>query len=125
MQAARLHGFRILLVDDSTEIVDIMKQLLEMEEAVVTAFHDPLQVIEHAKATHYDVIISDIGMPGMDGHQLIGELRKINHLQKTPAIALSGYGDKVSSTLSGFDQHLTKPVQYEVLIETIEGLRIS
>lgn len=125
VQAARLHGFRILLVDDSTEIVDIMKQLLEMEEAVVTAFHDPLQVVEHAKATHYDVIISDIGMPGMDGHQLIGELRKINHLQKTPAIALSGYGDKVSSTLSGFDQHLTKPVQYEVLIETIEGLRIS
>ncbi|CAG8871550.1 Sensor histidine kinase RcsC [Pseudomonas fluorescens] len=125
VQAARLHGMKVLLIDDSIEILEIMKQLLEMEEAEVIAFHDPLQVVEHARDTHFDVIISDIGMPGMDGHQLIGELRKINHLQKTPAIALTGYGDKAASALSGFDQHLTKPVQYEVLIETIEGLYAS
>jgi two-component system CheB/CheR fusion protein len=122
----RLDGVTVLLVDDSAEVLETLKMLLEMEEAEVSAFVMPLEGLEAAKTGHYDVIISDVGMPLMNGHELMRELRKIPHIQGVPAIALTGYGaqsDIDEARKSGFDSHLGKPVSYDSLIETIEELR--
>ncbi|TFF41781.1 CheR family methyltransferase [Pseudomonas sp. RIT623] len=124
----RLSGVRVLLVDDSVEILEVMQQLLEMESAEVEAHSDPHAALEAAVAGRYDVILSDIGMPGMDGHALIKALRALEHLRYIPAIALTGYGasaDQYKSRQSGFDRHLNKPVGYDELIEAIEALNGS
>lgn len=124
----RLSGVRVLLVDDSVEILEVMQQLLEMESAEVEAHSDPHAALEAAVDGRYDIILSDIGMPGMDGHALIKALRALEHLRYTPAIALTGYGasaDQYKSRQSGFDRHLNKPVGYDELIEAIENLNGS
>ncbi|RCL24172.1 chemotaxis protein [Pseudomonas sp. AFG_SD02_1510_Pfu_092] len=127
-QDGRLSGIRVLLVDDSVDVLEVMQQLLEMECAEVSAFSDPRQALEAAAQGSYDIILSDIGMPVMDGHALIKALRGLSHLQHTPAIALTGYGasaDQHKSRQSGFDRHLNKPVGYDELVEAIETLHGS
>ncbi|HKS14338.1 MAG TPA: CheR family methyltransferase [Pseudomonas sp.] len=124
----RLKGLKVLLVDDSAEILSVMRTLLEMEEARVNAFSEPLLALENASHEHYDVILSDIGMPRMDGHELVSALRQTKLHRFTPAIALTGYDmghDPHKTRDAGFDRHLTKPVQYEELVETIETLCAS
>ncbi|MGF6394589.1 CheR family methyltransferase [Pseudomonas plecoglossicida] len=123
--AGRLSGIQVLLVDDSLEILEVMQQLLQMESAEVEAYSDPQAALEAAANGRYDIILSDIGMPFMDGHALIKALRCLQHLRYTPAIALTGYGasaDQYKSRQSGFDCHLNKPVGYDELVETIEAL---
>lgn len=121
----RLNGIRVLLVDDSVEVLAVMQELLEMESATVHAFSKPREALDAAAGEEYDIILSDIGMPVMDGHALIKALRGYVHLRHTPAIALTGYGasaDQHKSRQSGFDRHLNKPVGYDELVETIEAL---
>jgi two-component system CheB/CheR fusion protein len=112
-------------VDDSVEVLEIMQELLEMENASVRAFSRPREALEVASGEAFDIILSDIGMPVMDGHALIKALRSHAHLRHTPAIALTGYGasaDQHKSRQSGFDRHLNKPVGYDELVEAIETL---
>ncbi|EKT4467716.1 PAS domain-containing protein [Pseudomonas putida] len=121
----RLEGIRVLLVDDAPDVLEIMQQLLEMEGAQVHAFSDPRAALQAAAGSEYDIILSDIGMPDMDGHALIKALRESPHLSTIPAIALTGYGasaDQYKSRQSGFDRHLNKPVAYDELVEAIEAL---
>ncbi len=121
----RLNGIRVLLVDDSVEVLAVMQELLEMESATVNAFSKPREALDAAAGEEYDIILSDIGMPVMDGHALIKALRGYVHLRHTPAIALTGYGasaDQYKSRQSGFDRHLSKPVGYDELVEAIEAL---
>jgi two-component system CheB/CheR fusion protein len=124
-QKGRLKGLKILLVDDSPEVIEVMRMLLEMEDALVKSFSEPLLALHNATDEHYDIILSDIGMPVMDGHELIQSLRQTKLHKFTPAIALTGYGVAVEAQKAksaGFDRHLCKPVQYEELVETIETL---
>jgi len=124
-QKGRLKGIKVLLVDDSEEVVEVMRMLLEMEDALVKSFSEPLLALQNAEDEHYDIILSDIGMPVMDGHELIRSLRQTKLHKFTPAIALTGYGVAVEAQKaknSGFDRHICKPVQYEELVETIETL---
>jgi two-component system CheB/CheR fusion protein len=123
--SGRLSGLHILLVDDSAEVLETMKTLLEMEEAKVSAFSDPAKALEAANGERYDVIISDIGMPVMDGHQLMQALRQSPETRHTPSIALTGYGaqaDIQKTEQSGFNRHLSKPVAYDDLIAAIEDI---
>jgi two-component system CheB/CheR fusion protein len=124
--SGRLAGVTVLLVDDSAEVLETLKMLLEMEDARVIAFSDPVKALETAQTGRYDLVISDVGMPVMSGHELMRALRELPHIKQVPAIALTGYGadsDVEESRKSGFDRHLSKPVSYEALIETIEELR--
>lgn len=127
-QSGRLHGVTILLIDDSPEVLDTLKLLLEMEDAQVLAFDQPLQALQAAQDSRFDVVISDLGMPVMNGHELMTALRELPHVKHLPAIALTGYGasvDMQKSRQSGFDHHIGKPVSYDELIDTIEQLRRS
>jgi two-component system CheB/CheR fusion protein len=124
-EGERLHGVKVLLVDDSAEVLEVLDLLLEMEGAQVSAFNDPQTALETARDAQYDLIISDIGMPKMNGHELMQKLRTIGHLRQVPAIALTGYGagsDQKKAAESGFSTHLSKPVAHESLIDLIEKL---
>jgi two-component system CheB/CheR fusion protein len=126
--SGRLSGLTILLVDDSADVLETLKMLLEMEDAQVIAFDHPAAALDAAKSTRFDLIISDLGMPVMNGHELMSALRQLPLVKDVPAIALTGYGahsDIQKSRQSGFDQHIGKPVSYDELIETIEALRRS
>jgi two-component system CheB/CheR fusion protein len=119
----RLHGLRVLLVDDSAEVLEVMQMLLEMEDAQVAAFSDPRKALDMAAESDYDVIISDIGMPVLDGHQLISAIRKLPQFKLTPAIALTGYatpGDQKKTAQSGFTHHVGKPISHDSFVEVIE-----
>ena len=118
-------GLKVLLIDDSPEVLEVMRMLLEMESAQVKSYSDPAQALKHSLQERFDVILTDIGMPEMDGHELISALRAGKVHQYTPAIALSGYGvatDPHKGKDMQFDRHLTKPVQYDDLVGTIEAL---
>lgn len=118
----RLKGLKVLLVDDSIDVLETLKMLLEMEGAVVSAFEDPLLALKAGESEGFDLIISDLGMPGMNGHELVQALRLLPASAHTPSIALTGYGASVDvqkSQDAGFSRHLGKPVAYEQMIETI------
>lgn len=122
---SRLKNLRVLLVDDSNEVLEVMTMLLETEEADVTGFLSGEEALKEAAEAKFDLIVSDIGMPHMDGHQLIAALRALPAFAKVPAIALTGYGsshDIDKALKAGFDRHLSKPVSYEGLISAIEAL---
>jgi two-component system CheB/CheR fusion protein len=122
-ESGRLIGQKIMLVDDSRDVMEVLQMLLEMEDAHVEAFSDPLLALQAAKESNYDVIISDIGMPVMNGHELMHAIRQIAHLKHTPAIALTGYGtvnDQKKAKQSGFNYHVSKPVSHDDFIDIID-----
>jgi two-component system CheB/CheR fusion protein len=128
IESGKLDGLQILLVDDSPEVLETLKMLLEMEDAEVMAFDHPVEALKAAEDNRFDLIISDLGMPVMTGHELMSALRQLPLVKNVPAIALTGYGtntDIQKSHAAGFDEHIGKPVSYDDLIETIEALRRS
>ena len=67
------------MVDDSADVLETLKMLLEMEDAQVTAFDRPATALDAAKSSRFDFIISDLGMPVMNGHELMSALRQLPH----------------------------------------------
>jgi len=121
----QLAGIRILLVDDSPEVLEALQLLLELEDAHVLALDHPSKVLSVAQTQRFDVIISDIGLPHMDGHELLAALRKLPDYATVPAIALTGYGAAEGAQYQGegrFDASLGKPVALEDLTSLICGL---
>jgi two-component system CheB/CheR fusion protein len=116
-----LTGKHILLVDDGIDMLESLAGLLGMEGAIVTTAAsgpDALAAVGQTEAT-YHLIVSDIGMPGMDGHALLAELRKLPATAATPAIALSGFTrpkDVDVALAAGFDSHVRKPVAFDQFI---------
>ena len=123
--SANLKGMRILAVDDMRELLEPFALLLRLEGATVETAgggHEALQMLESAP---FDLLISDIGMDGMDGYELIHEVRKRPGLSGLKAIALSGYGRQVDvnrALRSGFDGHLGKPATIAHICQTIVKL---
>lgn len=115
-----LAGKRILLVDDAAETLESLGALLSMENAQVTTASSGAEALKTvAAAEPFDLIISDIGMPEMDGYTLLAELRKLKATAKAPAIALSGYtrpADVSHALTAGFATHICKPVAFDQFI---------
>ncbi|QEZ45755.1 CheR family methyltransferase [Cupriavidus oxalaticus] len=123
-----LGGTEILLVDDDSGTVETFKLLLEMEGASVSVATSGQEALDRLGQHCPDLLLSDIGMPGMSGLDFIRAIRRQPHLHKLTAIALSGYGrpdDIRESMQAGFDAHLTKPVSLEALLNAIRELRVA
>ncbi len=117
-----LSGIRILLVDDSPDILETMSELLQSEGAEVTAADGGARGIELARQTSFDVIVSDIGMPEIDGHKMMTAIRHNGLNMTTPSIALTGYGtlrDVEKAKSAGFTLHLRKPIDLQALIDAV------
>jgi PAS domain S-box-containing protein len=120
-----LRGKFILVVDDSIESTDMLGKLLELEGAFVDLARSGTEALEIASKKRFDLIISDISMPVMDGYQLLSKLRKLPDMENVPAVALTGYGrtaDVERAHAEGFAQHLTKPLDIDHLLRIVQEL---
>ena len=99
--------------------------LLAAEGAHVELSTNAPQALEKLKATDFDLLISDIAMPGMSGRQLIEEWRSQEGARRVPAVAVSGFNrpeDTELSRAAGFDAHIGKPLSLDLLSETLKKL---
>jgi two-component system CheB/CheR fusion protein len=113
-----LNGMRVLVVDDSEDILGAFSKVLQLQGAIVTCKGSAQAAIDAARHGSFDLVLSDIAMPGMDGYELIRTLRALPAMANVPAIALTGFGrvhDKSEARQAGYDGHLTKPVAVTAL----------
>lgn len=111
---------KILVVEDHHDTAMVLARALRRRGFDVSTAHTVAAAIELFVAQHYDLLISDIGLPDGNGIDLLNTL---NPLRRVPAIALSGYGmehDLEKSHAAGFIEHLTKPVNWDSLCESID-----
>ena len=115
---------KILVVEDNRDILEEIKDLLVMENFQVITAENAWTGLEKANAELPDLIISDIMMPGLDGFQFLGQLKKYPLLKKIPIIFLSAKTDSFSINKGlrlGAFAYLTKPVSPDKLIKTINS----
>jgi signal transduction histidine kinase len=113
---------RVLLVDDHYDTCLGMKRMLERRGYQITVAHSAEQAVEKVRTQEFDLLISDIGLPGRSGYELMREVRLNKRL---PGIALSGFGseqDVNQAREAGFAEHLTKPINFERLEKAIQSL---
>jgi len=112
MQIEAGTSLQVLVADDNVDAALMMMALLEMGGHVVTLVHDGRHAVAKVQAMQYDLAILDIGMPGLNGHQVAEAIRAMPGRGHTYLAALTGWGaeeDRQRSALAGFDAHLTKP----------------
>jgi PAS domain S-box-containing protein len=115
----------ILVVDDSPETTEMLGKLLELEGAFVEMARSGAEALEIAGRKYFDLVISDISMPEMDGYQLLRQLRALPEMKDVPAVALTGYGrtnDIERAREEGFAEHLTKPLDLDELLKIVMRL---
>jgi CheY-like chemotaxis protein/anti-sigma regulatory factor (Ser/Thr protein kinase) len=122
-----LHGLRVLVVDDQPDARELISALLIEHYAEVHAAASAAEALVTLARVRPDLIVSDIGMPGRDGYQLIADIRKLPPEQGglTPAIAITAFAqfeDKARAMLAGFQAHLSKPIEPQELIVTAADL---
>ncbi|MGE3759723.1 MAG: PAS domain S-box protein [Pseudobdellovibrionaceae bacterium] len=122
-----LEGIHILVVDDSPEVLFLMKHLLQRAGAYVTEARSGLEGLSKVESERPDLVITDIEMPDCDGYALIKKIHQMtkNDPHPTPVVALTAYTDKESLkkiSEAGFDVRLSKPVQMDKLVSTIRPL---
>lgn len=122
-----LHGIHVLAVDDEVDALRLLRDVLEMAGAKVTTASSASDAIELAASAQPDVILADIGMPEMDGYELIKQVRasadpRVSHI---PAAALTAFArseDRTKVMQSGFEMHLAKPVDPGELVASVSTL---
>jgi PAS domain S-box-containing protein len=124
---ADLHGVHVLAVDDEADALRLLCDVLEVAGAKVTTASSAMTAIELAAKVRPDVILADIGMPEMDGHELIRRIRASDdpHVRNIPAAALTAFArseDRTKAMQSGFELHLSKPVDPGELVASVATL---
>ena len=115
---------RALVVDDSPDVADMLTIVLRRAGYEVETAYSASQALMAAFARRFDVIVSDIGMPDMDGYELVRRLRELPEYRATPMVAVTGfasYDDRERSLGEGFSAHLSKPVDPATLTRTLSG----
>lgn len=111
---------RILIVDDNADAADSLAMLLKLNGHAAETVYSPNAALERAATSDHDVILLDIGLPDMDGYEVARRMRASG--TRARIIALTGYGqseDIQRARNAGFDSHLVKPVDLQILQETL------
>jgi CheY-like chemotaxis protein len=109
---------RILVADDNRDAGETLAMLLRLDGHEVHIANDGLEAVEIFGRVQPEVVILDIGMPGLSGHEVARRIRDLRSELPVTLIALTGWGqkaDKDRAAASGFDHHFTKPVEPDVL----------
>src|SRR6201996_2709783 len=117
---------RVLIVDDNEDAANSLALLLKLGGHETIPVYSAVDALERAVAFKPDVVLLDIGLPGMDGYEVAQKMRELPGLRDIRLVAVTGYGrsdDRARARDAGFDDHLTKPVEYAVLERTLAGLR--
>lgn len=122
-----LGGLSILVVDDEPDARTVVAETLKLEGARVTLTDSAgaaLRKVQESGA-HFDMIITDIGMPGEDGYSLLRRVRNLDCGRQMLAIAVTGYAsstDVEAAMNAGFDMHVAKPVDFNTFVPLIRRL---
>lgn len=127
MELPRLDGMRVLVVDDEPDGRILIARILEGQGVTCVCAAGAVEALELLTKERFDLLISDIGMPDMNGFELIREVRQLDGSRTgpLPAIALTAYAraeDRQRALLAGFHMHLAKPIEARELIASIAGL---
>lgn len=122
-----MQGMRILAVDDMLESLEPFADLLRLQGAYVETAGSGPEALSLLVSKPYDLLISDLGMDGMDGYELIRRVREKPELDAMKAIALSGFGRQIDAERalrSGFNGHVSKPASMAEIREAVCRLSI-
>jgi len=116
---------RVLVIEDNVDTADALRDALEFGDHQVAVAYTGPEGIQKAHEFKPEVVLCDIGLPGMDGYEVACVLRADETLKNTFLVALSGYAlpeDLQRATLAGFHRHLAKPPSLEMIEELLENL---
>ncbi|HEX7446528.1 MAG TPA: ATP-binding protein, partial [Pirellulales bacterium] len=116
---------KVLVVDDNPDSADTLALVLRLAGQDVRTAYDGAAALAAAEEFRPDLVLLDIGMPGMDGYQVAQRLRKDLDFRDQVLVALTGWGqdeDRRRSEEAGFDRHLVKPIETKVLMELLREL---
>jgi CheY-like chemotaxis protein/two-component sensor histidine kinase len=126
-ECPELDGVKVLVVDDEPDARALVKRLLENCRATVLTASNATDALDLVRRDRPDVLVSDIGMPGLDGFALIRQLRSLGHNEggTTPAIAMTAYArseDRIRAIQQGFQIHIAKPIEPAELVAMVASL---
>jgi PAS domain S-box-containing protein len=126
-QEQNLKGIRVVTVDDDPDSLELLTMVLSFYGAEVQTFSSAADVLAQWQALQPDILLSDIGMPDIDGYDLIQNIRKLPspNGKPVPAIAISAYAhevDQQKALASGFQQHISKPLEVDQLVQSVARL---
>jgi CheY-like chemotaxis protein len=115
----------VLIVDDNDDGAESLSMLLQFAGHETRKAHDGPGALEAASRFRPDVMLLDIGLPGMSGYEVCRRIRQEPWGQTMRIVALTGWGqeeDRQRSREAGFDTHIVKPVDHEVLLKMLESI---
>ena len=116
---------RVLVVDDNVDAAQAMAMLLEMSGHEGRMAHDGPSALEAALCWQPELVLLDIGLPGLNGFEVAKRIRPEPLLKKVVLVALTGYGleaDRQRSREAGFDHHLVKPTGFDAIEKILESV---
>jgi CheY-like chemotaxis protein len=114
-----------LVVDDVSDVTEMLSVLLTHAGYDVSTASRAQDAVAMAREHRFDIVISDIGMPEMNGYQLAETLRLLPGYEAVPMVAVTGYSmfdDRNRSLTAGFNEHVTKPIDPRAFLELLEQL---
>jgi signal transduction histidine kinase/ActR/RegA family two-component response regulator len=114
---------QVVVVDDNRDGADMLHRLFEADGFTVLTAYDGLEAVEAVSKSQPDIVVMDIGMPGMDGYEAVRRIRQQPGGKDILMIALTGWGQEETKRLAqeaGFDHHMVKPVDFDVLKEFLD-----
>jgi PAS domain S-box-containing protein len=123
-QGVSLEGIRVLVVEDEQDAAEFVKQLLESYGAAVVIAMTAREALDSISTTQPDILISDVGLPEMDGYEFLELVRQRDAADGggIPAIALTAFArseDRTRAMIAGYQAHLSKPVESTELVATV------
>jgi PAS domain S-box-containing protein len=125
LDLGKLQGMEVLVVDDSEDTTEMVRHLLEIGGASVCSATSGPEALRLAREREFDVVLSDISMPEMDGFEFLSKLHKLPGKEDLPAVALTGFGrpeDVQRASDKGFYAHLTKPFDLQTLARLLQKI---
>jgi CheY-like chemotaxis protein len=115
-----LENRQIIVVDDEVDSLELIQVILEEEGANVSSFSSPAKALEALAQSSFDLLISDIGMPNINGYDLMAKVRTEASVNRgIPAIALTAYAgerDERQAITAGYQAHVAKPIDIQELL---------
>jgi signal transduction histidine kinase/CheY-like chemotaxis protein len=123
-ESVDLTGLKVMVVDDDADARRLLKRLLGECKAVVTTASSGREALQLLPSVHPDVLVSDIGMPEMDGYEFIARVRRVAG-EQLPAAAVTAFGrseDKRRALAAGYQTHIAKPIEPSQLLAVVARL---
>jgi two-component system OmpR family response regulator len=122
MSATQERAVRVLIIEDHKDGADSLATLMRLAGFEVQVAYRGDEGLRLARSSPPDCVISDIGLPGIDGYELAERFRKDDVLKAIPLVALTAYSDSTKAKAAGFNEHLVKPADFQTLQAVLRKL---